>query len=188
MLNKFYKTMAAALLSAICLSGCGRNTSDDEKALADFSVSISDFSKYIQEVDGKINSLDVSKRESTEELLEILDDMDEKFSIFAEVEVPIQYYAVENLANEASENMSQAVSYYHSAYESEEFNKSFADAAYEYYTRAMTRVTYIGYVLSGEGLPDNDNIIIHEESNDSNILDKWLSGDDKDADKETAPE
>ena len=50
------------------LSGCG-NTSEAEKELAVFSSSVTDFSEYIQEADEKINSLDVSQKESADELL-----------------------------------------------------------------------------------------------------------------------
>ncbi len=177
MLKKLYKVIVIVTLSATCLFGCGK-TSDEEKELANFSTSVLDFANYIKEVDGKINMLDVNKQESSQELLEILDDMDEKFSAFAELNIPARYSAVEELAMEASENMSKAVSYYHTAYEVGEFNESYANAAYEYYTRAMIRITYIGYVLEGEEIPQGENVIIYEESNDSSVLDKWLSGDE----------
>lgn len=177
MLNKKNKVLFAALLGAVCLSGCG-NTSDEEKELASFSTSVSEFTNYISESGEKINNLDVNKKESAEELLAILDDMDAEFAKFAELKAPDIYESVETLADGASTNMSMAVSYYHSAYEADEFNTDDADVAYQYYTRAMKNIKGIGYVLSGEEIPTDEDITVYEKSNDGHILDKWLSGDE----------
>lgn len=182
MKNKFnfLKTKNAILLTAIsmsvCLFGCG-SSDDEEKALADFSSQISDFTEYIKEADAQINSLDSTDSASIDSLLEILDNMDEEFQKLAEVDAPNQYQDVENLADEASENMSLAVSYYHSFFENEQFSEQDADIAYEYYARAMKRVKYIGYMLAGGEIPEEENVTIYEEANDSSILQKWLSDD-----------
>ena len=74
--------------------------------------------------------------------------------------------------------MTNAVSYYHSAYEAEEFSEEDADIAYQYYTRAMTRVQYIGYILIGE-IPEGDNITVHEETMENKLLDKLLHDDEE---------
>lgn len=177
MLNKKNKILLAALLSAVCLSGCG-NTSDEEKELASFSASVSEFTDYINESGEKINGLDINKKQSVTELLAILDDMDAEFAKFAEIDAPDIYESVETLANGASTNMSMAVSYYHSAYDADEFNADDADVAYQYYTRAMKNVKGIGYVLSGEEIPTGEDITVYEKSNDGHILDKWLSSDE----------
>lgn len=184
MLNKMYKTAFAALTVTVCLCGCG-NATDEQKELAVFSSSVSEFTANIKEADAQINSLDVTQIESTDRLLEILDSLDAEFAKLAEVSVPEQYLSVETLADEASQNMSEAVAYYHSAFEGESFNESDADVAYQYYERAMTRVEYIGYVLTGGEIPENDHVTVYEETNDSKILDKWLSDEDE---METAPE
>lgn len=177
MLNKKNKILLVALLGAVSLSGCG-NTSDEEKELASFSTSVSEFTNYISESGEKINNLDINKKESAEELLAILDDMDSEFARFAELKAPDIYESVETLADGASTNMSMAVSYYHSAYEADEFNADDADVAYQYYTRAMKNIKGIGYVLSGEEIPTGEDITVYEKSNDGHILDKWLSGDE----------
>lgn len=191
--NRFANTkiilFTAALFSAVSLSGC-RNTSEEEAELAVFSSSIADFKDFIQEADMKINSLDVNKKESAEELLEILDDMDAEFAEFAErskEQTPDKYESVPGLAQRASEDMSSAVSYYHTAYESETFDQNYADAAYQYYENSMMAVRCIGLLLMGEiteeDMPEDDRIAVYEITNDENILDKWLSGD-KDEDSE----
>ena len=126
----------------------------------------------------KINGLDINEKESVTELLAILDDMDAEFAKFAEIDAPDIYESVETLANGASTNMSMEVSYYHSAYDADEFNADDADVAYQYYTRAMKNVKGIGYVLSGEEIPTGEDITVYEKSNDGHILDKWLSSDE----------
>lgn len=167
---------AVTISASACLFGCG-SSSDAEKELADFSSKISDFTEYIKEVDTQINSLDVTDKASIDDLLAILDDMDEEFKKLAEIDAPQQYQDVENLADEASENMSLAVSCYHSFFENEAFSEEDAANAYEYYSRAMKRVKYIGYMLTGGEIPEDENVTIYEETNDSNILHKWLSDD-----------
>lgn len=189
MLKKTYKLLLIALLGTFCFSGCGK-TSEEEQELAAFSANIADFTNYIKEADQKINGIDVTQKEAPAELLQILDDMDAEFAKFAEIDMPVQYKGVERLADEASENMSLAVSYYHSAYEAESFGKDDAEIAYQHYTRVMDRIKYIGYVVSGDDIPADEHVTIYEETNDSNILEKWLGGDEDESAtaSETTPE
>ena len=128
MLKKTYKLLLIALLGTFCFSGFGK-TSEEEQELAAFSANIADFTNYIKEADQKINGIDVTQKEAPAELLQILDEMDAEFAKFAEIDMPVQYKGVERLADEASENMSLAVSYYHSAYEAESFGKDDAEIA-----------------------------------------------------------
>ncbi|MDE6917994.1 MAG: hypothetical protein K2P39_14505 [Lachnospiraceae bacterium] len=192
-MNKCYQCkkiqyIAAALLGAAALSGCG-DSSEDEKELAAFSASVSSFNDYIQGVDEQINSLDVTRQESAGELLVILDDMNAKFAEFSLIQAPDQYESVPGLAKRASEDMALAVSYYHTAYESETFDANYADAAYQCYSNSMKAVKYIGFLLMGEDIPEDDNVTVYEIPNDEHILDRWLSGGDEDAgDSETASE
>ena len=177
------KYLIATITTVMCLTACGHTT--EEKELADFSASISDFTAAIQDANQQINELDVNDAKSSDELLSILDNLDTEFKNLAELPVPEQYQSIETLADEASENMTNAVSYFHSAYESEEFNEQDADVAYQYYTRAMTRVEYIGYVLVGE-IPENDHVTVQEqELNDNRFIDKLLDNDQETSVEET---
>ena len=189
--SAFFKTrtLLFTVTMSACLFGCG-SSSDAEKELADFSAKISDFTEYIKEANDQMNNLDATDKASIDELLSILDEMDNEFKQLAEIDAPTQYQDVENLADEASENMSLAVSSYHSFFESETFSEYDAANAYEYYTRAMKRVKYIGYMLTGGEIPEDENVTIYEETNDSNILHKWLSDDKEEdaSDLETASE
>lgn len=170
-----WNCIGAAGLLMLGLCACGSTA--EEKELADFSEAMSDFTESIEEADTKINELDTTKNESVDELLSLLDGLDAEFQELAELSVPEQYQSIEKLADEASENMSNAVSYFHTAYEAEEFDSDSADIAYQYYTRAMTRVEYIGYVLVGE-IPENENVTVEEGTEDSRFIDKLLDNED----------
>ena len=76
--------------------------------------------------------------------------MDTSFAQMASLTVPDGFPGVDQLAAEASENMSQAVSYYHQAFEGEEYDASLADVAKQYYDRANVRLQYIVSILHGD--------------------------------------
>ena len=171
------KYIIGTLTTVLCLTACGHT--NEEKGLADFSSSISSFTASIQDANQQINELDVNDANASQELLSILDGLDEKFKELADLSVPEQYQSIETLADEASENMTNAVSYFHSAYEGEAFDEQDADVAYQYYTRAMVRIEYIGYVLVGE-IPENDHVKVQEqELNDTRFIDKILDNNDE---------
>lgn len=188
-IDKKVMLCTSVLIGALSLSGC-QDTSEEEKELAAFSSSVADFTDYIQEVDEQINSLDVNRKESVDELLDLLDNMNAKFAAFAMISAPDQYESIPSLATQASEEMSRAVSYYHTAYESEEFNENYADAAYQSYANSMEVIKCIGMLLIGEDIPEGDHITVYEITNDEHILDKWLSGDkdDENTENETTSE
>ena len=171
------KYIIGTLTTVLCLTACG--LTNEEKELADFSSSISSFTASIQDANQQINELDVNDANASQELLSILDGLDEKFEELADLSVPEQYQSIETLADEASKNMTNAVSYFHSAYEGEAFDEQDADVAYQYYTRAMVRIEYIGYVLVGE-IPENDHVTVQEqELNDTRFIDKILDNNDE---------
>ena len=171
------KYIIGTLTTVLCLTACGHT--NEEKELAAFSSSISSFTASIQDANQQINELDVNDANASQELLSILDGLDEKFKELADLSVPEQYQSIETLADEASENMTNAVSYFHSAYEGEAFDEQDADVAYQYYTRAMVRIEYIGYVLVGE-IPENDHVKVQEqELNDTRFIDKILDNNDE---------
>lgn len=171
-IKKCYKLVLGAYAISACLAGCGNS---EEKELARFSENISDFTSVVKNADQKINAIDVSSDNASAELLNILDELNEEFKDLSELDIPEQYSGIKSLADEASEYMSNAVTYYHSAYDSGTFNSQDADTAYQYYTRAMTRVEYIGYVLSGE-IPENENVTVYEENGNNKIIDKLFKG------------
>lgn len=177
MMKKKTSNLLLLLAVSVCLGGCGGG-SPEEKELADFSSAISQFTAIIKDVDERINAIDTTSEYASEELLGILDELEQDFKDLAKIPVPEQYQSIEELADEASTNMTTAVSCYHDAYDAEVFSEADADAAYQYYTRAMTRVRYIGYILVGE-IPEDENITIHEEMIENKLLDKLLHDNDE---------
>lgn len=154
---------------SLLLSGC--SSSDSEKELAAFSQSITNFSTYLDTMDEKISGIDYEKESACDDLLSYLDEMDSAFNKLADMNVPDQYASIAPLADEASDNMSQAVALYHSAIESDSFNEDDAAIAYQYYVRAMTRISYIGTILQGE-IPEGDNITVYETNASNELIEK----------------
>lgn len=177
MMKKKSFTILAVMATVIFLGGCSTKT-DEEKMLANFSSSVSNFTTTIKEANDQINAIDATSEDAPSELLTILDGLDEEFKKLSELTVPEQYKSIEDLADEASTNMSNAVSYYHSAYDTGIYNAQDADIAYQYYTRAMTRVQYIGYILVGE-VPEGENITVQEEMMENPLLDKLLHDEEE---------
>ncbi len=184
MLNKRYKLLAAALFCALCLSGC-QKSNEDEVALASFSSSVEDFTNYMKDAEEKINTLDVSKKESVDELLSILDGMNDKIAAFSKIAPPTQYTGILEPLETASDHMSSAASYFHSAYESEVYNENDASVAYQHYQISMKWIRIAGYIIAGDEIPESEHVTVYEEVNDNHIFNKWLSEDE---DSESAPE
>lgn len=170
--KKNFFNIITILTTILCMSGCN-SKNNIEKELADFSASISSFTSIIKAADEQINAIDTSNPEAPKELLEILDGLDTEFKNLSDLSIPEQYKSIEALADEASANMTNAVSFYHDAYDTGIYDKEAADIAYEYYTRAMTRIQYIGYILVGE-IPEGENITIQEEMIENKLLDRLL--------------
>lgn len=154
MKRQFLPFILSASLAAFLLTGCGSDTADE---LSTYQASMSTFCDNISYINDQINALDGTGESDVETLLNNLDTLDDQFSQMAELTVPDEFATIDNLADEASENMSMAVSYYHEAYDSGTFNPNYADAAYEYYTRANVRLGYILQILHGEEIVD-DNV------------------------------
>ncbi len=176
MFIKKYKILFCAFTAIICLSSCGNKT-DSEKQLSDFSAYIENFTNTIKMTNEQINNLDTTNPNAPDELLEILDDLAIEFKELSEIPVPDQYKGIEKLADEADTHMAQAVSFYHEAFGNEVFDEQAINMAYFNYTCAMTRVKYIGHILTGE-IPEDENVTIIEDNNNSKLLDKLLSDEE----------
>lgn len=152
-------------LTAFLLTGCGNNSATDE--LSTYQASMNTFCNNISYINDQINALDGTGESDVKDLLENLDTLEDQFLQMADLDVPDKFATIDNLADEASENMSMAVSYYHEAYEGESFNPNYADAAYEYYTRANIRLNYILQILHGEEITDeNVKYISNQETSE----------------------
>lgn len=176
-MKKFGK-LVLCLLCILFLTGCG-----EDDALDAYQADMETFFGHIEEFDENINAIDVGQEDYVAQLLEYLDELNEEVAWMAELEVPEQFSVVDNLADEASENMGQAVSYFHMAYEGEKFNPNYEEAAREYYERANIRIQYIVMLLHGE-IPEGEGITYTEESN-SIFGDGYLNKTEKDSEDGT---
>lgn len=161
-------------LCSLFIAGCGK-----DEALEEYKENMETFFNNIAEIDDNMNSIDVTQEGYVSEILGYLDTLDEEVAWMAELEVPEEFSAVESLADEASENMTQAVSYYHVAYEGEEYDENMEAAAHEYYDRANTIIQYIITILHGE-IPEGEGVTYTQEDKifGSGYMNKTDDGDD----------
>lgn len=149
--------LLAISLAAFLLAGCG-----ESKELKTFRSDFETFCSNVAEIDASINNLDANAEDAPSQLLTLLDQLDAEFKGLAALKIPSQFSYMENLATEASENMTLAVENYHTAYEAENFDTSAASIAAQYYERAYKRVQYMITFMHGE-VPEDENIQMIEE-------------------------
>lgn len=161
------------ILSGICLilafsfTGCGKN--DD--SIATFKTQIETFQTNINAIDQKINSIDPNSESATADLLAAFDEMDTEFKALAELKVPSKFANVEELADKASEHMTNAVSLYHQAFADNSYNPTFGDQAAQYYAKSIEKVQLIGKILCGETI-SSDFI---ESTGDDELMDPTMT-------------
>ncbi len=150
--------LCVLLVCGVLLTACGQ----DEELTA-YQEDMNTFFEHIASYHEGMNTIDASAPDAKNQLLSYLDQLQTEFAWMAELTVPDEFSAVDSLADEADENMRQAVALYHSAYEAEVFDEPTAQAAREYYDRANIRIQYIVSILHGE-IPEGEGITYTEES------------------------
>ncbi len=150
--------LCVLLVCGVLLTACGQ----DEELTA-YQEDMNTFFEHIASYHEGMNAIDASAPDAKNQLLSYLDQLQTEFAWMAELTVPDEFSAVDSLADEADENMRQAVALYHSAYEAEVFDEPTAQAAREYYDRANIRIQYIVSILHGE-IPEGEGITYTEES------------------------
>ena len=171
--------LCVVLLCGILITACGQ----DEELTA-YQEDMNTFFEHIASYHEGMNAIDASAPDAKDQLLSYLDQLQAEFTWMAELTVPDAFSAVDSLADEADENMQQAVALYHSVYETEVFDEPTAQAAREYYDRANIRIQYIISILHGE-IPEGEGITYTEESG---ILGGgYLNKDKEEEDGEEAP-
>ncbi len=159
MKNRRFSLFLLSLLFVLCVTGCGK-----DKKLTEYEEKMSDFFSNISELNDNMNAIDTTDPVAAQkELLTYLDALEDEFNSLASLEVPKEFASVESLADEAAENMTNAVATYHQVFESDSYDAALADVADEYYSRANIRLQYIISILHGE-LPEGDNVTITTEN------------------------
>ncbi len=153
-----YKTILVTLLFAFLLTACGEN-----EELTAYQEDMNTFFERAGEYNDKMYAIDPESDTAVIELLGYLDAYAEDIQWMAELEVPEQFSAVESLADEADENMKEAVALFHAAYDGESYDEGSEQAALEYYDRTNIRIQYIITILHGE-IPEGEGVTYTEEN------------------------
>lgn len=156
MKNRLILVMSV-LSFCLLLGGCG-----EDQALKKFKKAMDEYCLEIAEIDNGINSIDTQSETRIEDLMNYLDQLDSAFKKLADMTVPEEFNYIEELADDASEYMTEAVSLYHEAYSNNSFNEYTAAYAREYYERACKRLNYIITFLHGD-IPEGDDITILQD-------------------------
>ncbi len=156
MKHRFLTLFLSAIL-CLALTACG-----EDPELTKFKKELDNFCSQIEEIDAGMNNIDATSETAKEDLLDYLDRADDNFRKLANLSVPEEFAYIEELADKASEDMTQAVTLYHDAFSNNSFNEYTFDYASEYYKRAFKRLTYIITLLHGD-VPESDGVIIYDE-------------------------
>ena len=175
--------MRKCLIIGFCLfftllfTACGQ----DEELTA-YQEDMNTFFERAKEYNDKMNAIDSASDTAVIELLGYLDAFAEDIEWMAGLEVPNQFSAVESLADEADENMKEAVALFHAAYEGDTFDEPSEQAAREYYDRTNIRLQYIITILHGE-IPEGEGVTYTEENSflGGGYLNKEDDGDDSES-------
>ncbi|MBQ8596206.1 MAG: hypothetical protein IJ409_00310 [Lachnospiraceae bacterium] len=140
-----YKVSTVLLfVSLILLTACGT-----DPAIESYKANMNQFFENIEIYDTSINAIDPNSETATAELMTLLDSMNTTFSQMASLDVPEGFPGVEQLADEASTYMSDAVACYHQAYDGE-YDSVMEDVAFQHYQQANIRFQYIVSILHGD--------------------------------------
>ncbi len=174
------KRMIAGFLAGsmlLFLTGCGSKDTE----LENYKANMNQFFENVKIFDSSMNALDPDSETVTTDLLALLDSMDTSFAQMASLEVPDDFPGVAELAAEASEYMSEAVSYYHQAYETDPYDAALEDIARQNYDRANVRLQYIVSIIHGE-IPEE--IYTYEDDDTSTDADTDEPSGDEEPEEE----
>lgn len=174
-----FKSFGFCLLLVLLLTACG-----EDEVLSAYLEDMNTFFSRAAEYNEKMNAIDRESDTAMLELLGYLDALEEDIAWMAELEVPDQFSAAESLADEAAENMEQAVALFHKAYEGETFDDATAQAAIEYYNRTNIRIQYIITILHGD-IPEGEGVTYTEEN--ALLGGGYLNKQDEESEEDAAP-
>ena len=154
---KKYKIMGVCLFLVFLLTACG-----EDETLTAYQEDMNTFFERAAQYNENMNAIDRDSDTAVVELLGYLDAFAEDIEWMAGLEVPEQFSAAESLADEADENMKEAMTLFHAAYDGS-YDEASAQAAREYYDRVNIRIQYIIVILHGE-IPEGEGVTYTEEN------------------------
>ena len=147
-LRKLKVVVALLSLTAmtVCLTACGSGKS---AAVTAYEKDLLSFKSSIDDIGAKINAIDASAADATNELLYYVDYINKDFQALLTLSVPEGYESITRLNEKAASYMESATSYFHTAYEANPFDSEAYNTANTYYAKAFEMVNYTGQVLQG---------------------------------------
>ncbi|MBO7334377.1 MAG: hypothetical protein J6U67_05715 [Lachnospiraceae bacterium] len=152
MFKKILTVMTGVILT-VSLAACAGSTED----YTEYKKEMSNFFESVNTLNEEMNALNPDDAEAVNKLFEYLDQVEEQFKYFSEIEVPNQYKVTESLADEAYDYMKEANEYFRQSFSENSYNEYTLEAAMECYSRANKRMQYVIDIIHGK-LPEDENI------------------------------
>lgn len=152
MLRK-YTLFIVLLVSMFLFTGCG-----EKEELTAFENDMKNFYDEVSAIESAISQIDASSETAVDNLLVNMEEMAVCFQTLANIEVPMEFISIEELADDASAYMDEAVRLYSEAYEEDYVSDALVQAATENYESAMKRINYIAVLLQGE-IPEGATVV-----------------------------
>lgn len=140
-------------MSMLVFTGCG-----EKEELTVYEENMKNFYAEISEIENAIAEIDESSENAVNTLLINMEEMAACFQTLANMEVPMEFISIEELADDASAYMDEAVRLYSEAYEEDYVSDALIQAATENYESAMKRINYIAVLLQGE-IPEGATVV-----------------------------
>ena len=150
---KRFTLLIALMMSMLLFTGCG-----EKEELTVYEENMKNFYAEISEIENAIAEIDESSENAVNTLLINMEEMAACFQTLANMEVPEEFISIEELADDASAYMDEAVRLYSEAYEEDYVSDALVQAATENYESAMKRINYIAVLLQGE-IPEGATVV-----------------------------
>ena len=150
---KRFTLLIALMMSMLVFTGCG-----EKEELTVYEENMKNFYAEISEIENAIAEIDESSENAVNTLLINMEEMAVCFQTLANMEVPMEFISIEELADDASAYMDEAVRLYSEAYEEDYVSDALIQAATENYESAMKRINYIAVLLQGE-IPEGATVV-----------------------------
>lgn len=150
---KRFTLLIALMMSMLVFTGCG-----EKEELTVYEENMKNFYAEISEIENAIAEIDESSENAVNTLLVNMEEMAACFQTLANMEVPMEFISIEELADDASAYMDEAVRLYSEAYEEDYVSDALIQAATENYESAMKRINYIAVLLQGE-IPEGATVV-----------------------------
>ena len=156
MKKNIFKYIAIVVTCTSIFCGCGKEVSTEE--LVDFRTTVDSFCESINTIDTNINELNIQDSNYQAVLMDNLNQLNDNFKVFADIDFPKDYNYLETLADEASTYMDTAVSSYEDIFANNYTEEAMLEKynyASENYQRAYKRIQIIITFLNGEKTSDD---------------------------------